>query len=200
MDARGFSLIELLIAVAVVAITMALGLPSITAWIHSTQVRNAAEGTLSGLQLARSEALRRNALVRFQLTNSLLATCALSTTSGNWVVSIADATGLCNVATSETVAPQAIAKRLNADGSPNAEFAANTSTIVYNGLGRLTGGANPTLRIDISNSKGGACQLAGGAVRCLRVVVNQSGQPRLCDPMVGDSTVPSGVLNDSRAC
>ncbi len=197
---RGFSLIELLIGVSVVAITIALGLPSITSWLDNIQVRNAAEGTLSGLQFARSEALRRNALVRFQLTDSLLASCALSAAGGNWIVSLADVTGLCNVAASETVAPQAIAKRLNADGSPKADFAANTPAIVYNGLGRLTGAAT-TLQITISNdSNGGTCQHAGGAVRCLRVVVNQTGQPRMCDPMVGDSTVPSGDLTDARAC
>jgi prepilin-type N-terminal cleavage/methylation domain-containing protein len=60
----GFTIIELMITLAVLGVLLALGMPSISSWLQNTQIRTAAEGMVSGLQLARAEALRRNANVR----------------------------------------------------------------------------------------------------------------------------------------
>ena len=46
----------------VLGIMLALGLPSFVETIQNMQVRTAAESILDGLQIARSEAVRRNAL------------------------------------------------------------------------------------------------------------------------------------------
>ena len=86
--ARGFTLIELLITLAIVAIVLALGAPAFGAWIQNTQLRSAAESMLTGIKLARTEATKRNATVRFQMMD---ASCALSDTGANWVVSVDDA-------------------------------------------------------------------------------------------------------------
>lgn len=61
---RGFSLVELLVVVAVLGLVLMLGLPNVSAWLQNTQIRNSAEAMISGLQLARAEALRRNRVVR----------------------------------------------------------------------------------------------------------------------------------------
>ena len=87
-DGRGFSLIELLIGVAVLGILLALGASSFRVWISNMRIRTAAESIQNGLQLARGEAVRRNAQIRFQLTDGIGAGCALSTTASNWVVSL----------------------------------------------------------------------------------------------------------------
>ena len=62
---RGFTLIELVIAITILGILTVLGIPSFTEWIHNTQVRNAAEASLNALQVARSEAVRRNGFTQF---------------------------------------------------------------------------------------------------------------------------------------
>ena len=97
----GFTIIELMIVLVVLGVVLTLGMPSISGWLQNTQIRTAAEGMVSGLQLARAEALRRNAIVRFQLVNNLTAGCALSNTGRNWVISQTDATSACNQPPSE---------------------------------------------------------------------------------------------------
>ena len=187
----GFTLIELMVTLAVLALLLMVGLPSFATWLQNTQIRTAAEGMQAGLQLARAEALRRNASVRFQLVNSLAAGCALSNTGTSWVVSLADATGACGVDPSEAIAPQIIQKRSGAEGSPNAAVAATASSVVFNGLGRVTG-AGAITQIDITNPGGGACKTAGGnePMRCLQIHVASGGQMRMCDPAVNEPTDP----------
>ena len=68
-SASGFTLIELMIAIAVFGILMMAALPSFRIWIQNTQVRTAAEGIFNGLQLARAEAVRRNVKTELELAS-----------------------------------------------------------------------------------------------------------------------------------
>jgi type IV fimbrial biogenesis protein FimT len=115
-----------MIGVAVLGILIMVGLPGLTDWIQSTQVRTSADAIISGLQYARSEALRRNRSVQFTLTNAVDASCAASLTGTSWVVSLADPTGACGAAPSETAAPQILQKRSGLEGSPNATVTAGS--------------------------------------------------------------------------
>jgi type IV fimbrial biogenesis protein FimT len=185
--ARGFSLVELLVVVAVLGLVLMLGLPNIAIWLQNTQIRSSAEATISGLQLARAEALRRNRNVRFSLVDSLDAGCSLATAGGNWIVSLADPDGN----------PFIVQKRSNQDGAPDVALVASASSVNFNGLGSASS-INPAVaggvwQINFSHPAGGACQTAAGPMRCLRVVVNSSGSVRMCDPAVSDAT-------DPRAC
>jgi type IV fimbrial biogenesis protein FimT len=195
---QGFSLIELMIGLAIVALVLMVALPSFTIFLQNAQIRNAAESTLSGLSLARTEAVRRNALVRFQFMSDLTAACAPSTTSLGWVVSQADPTGACDAAPSDTVAPQIIQTRSGTEGTKNvAVVVTGGSTAVFNGLGRLQSAG--ITQIDISNTTG-VCQHVdpvNGKMRCLRIVVSSGGQARMCDPKVA---VPVPPAIDPRAC
>jgi len=184
--AAGFTLIELMVTLTVLGMLLMVGLPSLATWLQNTQIRTAAEGVQAGLQLARAEALRRNASVRFQLVDSLAAGCVLSANGTSWVVSLADTTGACGTAASEAVAPQIIQKRSGAEGSPNAAVSATGgASVVFSGLGRVTG-AGAIAQIDISNPAGGACKTPAGnePMRCLRIQVASGGQVRMCDPAV----------------
>lgn len=66
---RGFSLIELVVVIAILAVLLGLGMPSLTAYLENAKVRAAAENLLAGLQQARAEAIRLNTPVEFLLTN-----------------------------------------------------------------------------------------------------------------------------------
>ena len=86
----GFTLIELLIGIAITVILLLLGVPSFKSLIQNAQIHTATDALQNGIELARAEAVRRNTLVRFQLTTSLNGSCALTPASSNWVVSLDD--------------------------------------------------------------------------------------------------------------
>jgi type IV fimbrial biogenesis protein FimT len=188
---RGFTLIEAMITLAVLALLFMIGLPGMNTWLQNTQIRTSTEALQAGLQLARAEALRRNVPVRFQLVDSLAGGCALAMNGTSWVVSLADVTGQCNAVESDDVLvspPQIVQKWSGAEGTPNAVINATVASVVFNGLGRTAGGAG-AVQIDVTNAAGGACQPAG-PMRCLRINVASGGQMRMCDPAVMDPADP----------
>jgi len=190
----GFTLVETMIAIVVMAIVVALGMPAYREWIQNTQIRTAAESALAGIQLARAEALKRNTNVSFQLMTSMTATCARSTTGKNWIVSVKDATGLCNVTNPATDPPLLIQAKPSGEGTKNVALSASQSAITFSGLGQVTPAPTGTITLDITNpSVGGNCVVSGGKMRCLQIRVDSSGQIRMCDPAVS-------ATNDPRKC
>ncbi len=191
----GFSLIELMIAIAVLGVLMVFGAPSFSLWLQSAQVRNAAESVINGLQLARAEAVRLNTPVRFNLNSA--------TGLVDWEV--------CATANSPCPVADIIQQRFNAEGSVNARIGAysngdgnvatNYTTIIsagsgmpvhttFNGLGRvINDGGNVAVRLDVTNSVNANAR---------RLVVNvgfPGGQVRMCDPAL---TVSNPT--DPKAC
>ena len=194
----GVSLIELAVALTIMAVLMASGLPTFSNWIQSSRIRTTAESIQNGLQLARAQAVSRNALVRFSLTDTVTADCVLSASGSNWVVSQDDPTGACDAASSATVAPRIIQMRSAAEGSRNVELAAEVagtpvSTITFNGTGRVTPIPADTITIALTNTAGGACATTTtpGPMRCLNVMVSTGGQVRMCDTALA-GTDPRG--------
>ena len=78
---RGFTLVELMITIALVAILVGLATPSFSSVINSNRLSSQANAFMADLQLARSEAVRRNRTVRFCRSDDG-ATCSSGT--GDW--------------------------------------------------------------------------------------------------------------------
>ncbi|GIX23449.1 MULTISPECIES: GspH/FimT family pseudopilin [Caldimonas] len=68
--ASGFTLVELMVALAVLAILLGLGVPSFRAMIESNRATSQTNEVLGALHAARAEAIRRNATHRFCSDNS----------------------------------------------------------------------------------------------------------------------------------
>lgn len=183
---EGFTIVELMVGIVLLAILLAMGGPSFATWLQNSQIRNMSEAIKDGLQLARAEAVRRNAQVRFELVDSLSSACALTTAGPHWIVSMDGAAGACdstNMADAAApVAPRVVQSRLAGDGSPNAVVNASQSSVVFNGLGRVTPAPGGDITINVTNPTGGSCASAAGPMRCLRIVVGTAGQIRMCDP------------------
>ena len=164
----GFTLIELMIVLVIVAIGLVIALPSYSTWMANSRVRNAAESILNGIQLARAEAVMRNARVQF-----------VAAANSDWTVGCSVVTATC---------PAVIQSRAASEGSAGVTVAESNSgtanTVFFNGFGSsvTTAGAAGPLRVDfdIDSSVIGAADS-----RELRVSVFRSGSVRMCDPSLG---------------
>lgn len=192
---RGFTLVEMLVSIAVLALLLALGAPSFATWSQNRQIRSMSDSILNGMQLARAEAVRRNSAVSFQLMTTLDSSCALSTSGRNWVISMDSAAGSCNSTNmaddASPSAPRMIQSRPSSEGSSNAAVAADVSSLTFNGLGRVTTAlpsGQTVFNVAVSNPTGGSCKTSSGPMRCLRIVVTPMGQVRMCDPSTSGTT------------
>lgn len=197
MRARGFSLIELVVALGVMGLLILAVSPSLSDWMINLRIRNATDALLSGLQQARQESIRRNQKVSFWLVTpatdpSLLdSSCALSSTSGSWVVSVRTPVGNCAATPSATTAPMLVSSHPVGDGASGVRIAAvaadgsAATTVEFNGTGSVSN-ASPIARIDVSSTTNSSSH------RSLRVEITGVGALRMCDPAV--------ISTDARAC
>lgn len=193
---RGMTLVELLVTLTVLGFVMLAGLPSLGQWMRNAQIRTVAESLQNGLTKARNEAVRRNTRVLFSLVSAANSSnCALSGTSGSWIVSLQTPEGHCDVAVSETSTPMILERWAQSEGSSNvtvqaldATCASNstTSQVLFDGFGRLNTATTPVRCLLIDHS-------SGSGNRTLRITVSAAGAVRMCDPAVTDS-------NDPRRC
>lgn len=171
--AGGFTLVELMITVAVIAILVSVGMPSYNDWIRKLELRNAAEAALHGLQLARSEAIKRNATVTLTLSggNGWTITDALGATIQSRPSGEGSRSALITVTQPASALPYAIA---------------------FNGLGRMAAGA-PGVPVVLSavDSVGADCTSSGPS-NCFRVEISVGGLVRMCDPAPSMSGTPQG--------
>lgn len=194
-SAQGFTLIEMMIAIVVFSILLALAARSYSVWIANSQIRTAAETLAEGLSAARNEAIKRNHQVGFRLMTDLSSGCSASESGTSWVASVDDPSSKCNVAISDALEPFIVAKKSAAEGTAKVTIEAldssgsSANTIIFNGVGRvLLTGQTPIARIDITSSA-----LPDAQVRKLRIVLSTGGMIRTCDPRISDTT-------DTRIC
>jgi type IV fimbrial biogenesis protein FimT len=65
---RGFTLVEIMVGLAILSILLAVGVPSMRAWMTTNKAIAASEFYAEGFRLARAEAVKRNAATRLVLT------------------------------------------------------------------------------------------------------------------------------------
>lgn len=168
----GFTLIELMVALAIAVILLVLAAPAYVRWMADAETQSGAASVAEGMRRAQAEAIKRNENVEF----------ALDPGAGWQVQRQGTATAL---------------DQANfASGSAQASFAATpagATIVTFSPLGRVwtddgtaTGknqdGSDPLTQVDVSNTAG---------TRSLRVVVGgMGGAPKVCDPAIVDATDP----------
>lgn len=182
----GVSLIELMIGIAIVSLLLVMGAPSFSLWMQNTQTRAAAESILNGLQIARTEAVRRNANVRFSLTDAAGGAA--------WSVGCVNVTAGCpaniqsrSAGEGGTNARVGIAVAVGALETPLAAGTLLPAGITFDGLGRVPAANIGTdiARIDVTNA-------VSVDVRRMVILVGSGGQTRMCDPALELATNPQG--------
>lgn len=199
---RGFTVVEMMVAVAILGLMLLVAMPSIGTWLANIRIRNTAESLQNGLQLARNEAVRRNQSISFYLValtdpTAMSNTCTLSDTSGSWVVSVESPANKCGTAPSSTTSPKIVAARA-AGGNGGSSVvkalhdAATVSNVVtFNGFGRVT---NTTTGITSIQVLGPDADTNSTIYRPLNITVSNAGAVRMCDP---STNLPS---TDPRRC
>lgn len=164
----GFTLIELMITLAILGLLVMMVLPSFGRWMANVKVRTEAESLQNGLRLAQLEAAKRNASVTMTLTSDSSPNCSstASDTGINWVICAGG-----NIIQTYI-------------GNPNAGAAVTSDfgTISFDGLGRTNLGEAGAIDV---NSSAGACETSSASgIRCLRILVSTGGKVRMCDPLL----------------
>ena len=158
----GFSLVELMVTVAIVAVGLAVAAPSFSQIVSNYRLKSAAESVLNGLNLARAEAVRRNAQVSFALTG----------TRSGWTVSDSGGTVIQSRADSETGGLSAASSN-----------AATSVSFLPTGLVNSTG--TWLTQITVSSTTAGTDArrinvLGGGLIRMCDPAASASNDPRRC--------------------
>ncbi len=188
--ARGFTLIELMVTISLLALLLGLAAPSFSLWTQNARVRTISDALQNGTRLAQTEAVRRNRQVVFFLSND--AGCTASTApAANGAFWAIRSVPLTAGDTAETVQCGNLS-----DSAPDVAIAGPTA-ICFNSMGRQVANASPgagtaTCTLDAS----GLSTYDVSAVRSdrpLRVLVTLGGQVRQCDPArVLSATAPDG--------
>lgn len=164
----GFTLVELLIAMAIFGILAAFAVPSYQNMIENSKIKTATDSILAGLQIARAEAVKRNTSVQFDFR-----------TDSAWTVCITPAgAGSCPTTDGATT----IESRAVSEGSTTDVAIAESGgagPYVFDSFGRLTSPATATT-IDVTNP-------SLGSSRDLRVVIGVGGAVKSCDPALDSS-------------
>lgn len=178
---QGFTLIELIITMAILLILVLVAMPNMSRWALNSKVRSAAEALQNDIRMAQVEAVKQNSRVVVALTAATPASLATPSTSGtNWYVQNIPTTGSSQTSQmlySSTLGTQnGLTMSVGGNGYICFNSAGRLSSGTVTGLsGSCAVGASATTPITFSLS-------VTGGNKPLNVQVYPAGKVRICDP------------------
>jgi type IV fimbrial biogenesis protein FimT len=177
----GFTIIELMIVLAIAAILAAIAAPSFTATIQNNRLVTQVNELQASLGLARSEAVKRNDNVTTCPSNNG-AGCLGNWQSG-WIVFVdADADGV--------VANVNDILRVHGAISGGNTISFTQANVIYNGTGLSRANLVSTFRFCDSR----------GAANARGIVINNTGRPRLATDGVDADLIVEGGDGNNVVC
>jgi type IV fimbrial biogenesis protein FimT len=159
--ARGFTLVELLVVMGIAAVGATLAAPGVAQLVANYKVRTAAEGIVTALNYARTEAVRRNSPVSFSLG-----------TSGGWSVQQNSPATTLQTRSASDLAGLAVAS------------STSSTSVTFVATGLVQSGTQMT-QVDVSSTAGDTQTrriniFGGGLIRMCDPSVTTTSDPRRC--------------------
>jgi type IV fimbrial biogenesis protein FimT len=185
----GFTLIELMVALALAAILLAIGAPSFSEFIRNARIASASNDLLAGIHVARTEAIKRRVPVTLCASSNPTAdepTCDSDGDFSGWILFLdddADPDVSSGKEGNGTYEPDSGEELLRVSSQPHDSLEVTPSTVYVqfgaNGFQRRDTGAAPSdINIVICDSRGSdAVGSSGSAARLLEV--SRTGRPRI---------------------
>jgi len=205
--AVGFTLIELIITIAILGILIVLAMPSLSTWVQGARVNSIADFYLDGLRMARYGALQKSGASRFVLAANAngqydwqVDWCFPTSTKpcDNGGIARWSTTAVAGSGDSNTANPSLSVFR-SADSQPTSAKVAMTLTpaavlsVYFNSQGWVNTSVQPFLRsLRFDSDPSYNPNVLTPNVRPVSVAINLSGMAERCDPIV--------ATGDSRAC
>jgi type IV fimbrial biogenesis protein FimT len=159
---RGFTLVEMMVVMAILGIFLAIAVPSFRQMLMNFQIRALSESILNGLQLARSSAVQRNERVQFELAANAWT---VKTESAGTVIQSRSAGESSSVLTINTLP--------------------DPSTIVtFDSMGRVVANTPASSSINTINIDVPTSVMPAADSRDLRIRVLSGGLIKMCNPNI----------------
>jgi type IV fimbrial biogenesis protein FimT len=171
---RGFTLVEMLVVVAIVVVLLAVAGPSFLDFIVRQRVQAAASELVTDIQWARTEAVSRGEAVVLYLRSNADLTCYTVQRSNNAEIPLCD----CRSGVGSACAMAGVELRTAVlPTNRSVRYSTLSASLLNNRI--EFGAANMTVLTSNANFQ---VDVIGTPAGRLRVLVNRSGRPTMCTP------------------
>lgn len=172
---KGLTLVELLVAVAILAVLLAVAVPAMNDWLMAQRVVSTTAQLVTDLNYARSETIKLNRSIRVTFNSDASQSCYTVHTTGTVTGQcscLRGANSAClNPTTGAAIAGLTELKTVSVPTNSGVSIASTPVIIQFDAPTGL-----------VANATTLAANVSGGSARQLRAVTNATGRPASCAP------------------